>query len=54
MTSTHPFWLMESTSTAKKAGKIPTITNYNFITHLSKYGVISGTNDVGQDEDLDS
>lgn len=40
--------------TAKKASKIPTITNDDFITHLSKYGVITGTNDDDQDEDLDS
>ena len=39
--------------TAKKACKIPTITNDDFITHKAKYGVISGSNDVDQDEDLD-
>ena len=38
---------------AKKACKIPTITNDDFITHKAKYGVISGSNDVDQDEDLD-
>ena len=30
------------------------IANDDFITHLSKYGVITGTNDDDQDEDLDS
>jgi hypothetical protein len=40
--------------TAKKASKIHTITNDDFITHLAKYGVITGTNDDDQDGDLDS
>lgn len=40
--------------TSKKKGKIPTITNDDFITHLGKYGVISGTNDCEQDEELAS
>ena len=42
--------------TVKKTGKIPTITNDDFITHLVKYGVIASTNEVDQDldEDLDA
>ena len=35
--------------TAKKANKIPTFTNDDFITHVAKYGVITGTNDDDQD-----